>query len=115
MKYLVIAALAIVVACAGCVQKSALVPSGNQEVLRKILDPRFVLTSVPKKREADLYEILEVFAAGRRPDQLVCSVEFSSDSEASLSFSDSGMHGGGVAYLKKKERRWVVDEKWHAM
>lgn len=91
----------------------AMVPSEKKEALRKLLDPEFVLTSVPENRQEDIYQILEAFAADRRPDELVRGVEFGSGSEASLSFSDQGMHGGGVAYLKKKEGRWVLDQKWY--
>ena len=90
-------------------------PLAKKETLRKFLDPAFVATSVPKGRENDLYAILEVFSAGRIEllNERVRSLEFISGSEVNLSFSDTGMHGGGIATLKKVGDRWTVVEKFH--
>jgi hypothetical protein len=100
---------------AGCATDLSVVPPAKKEALRKFLDPAFMATSIAKEREADLYGILEAFSAGRLAflDERVRSLEFISSSEASVSFSDTGMHGGGVATLKKVGERWIVEQKIH--
>jgi hypothetical protein len=115
MKRFTAIVLAGVLLVAGCADNSPPVSLVKKEELRQILDAKFVLTSVPKEREEELYRVLEVFAEGRRPDELVRSVEFSSSSEASLSFSDRGMHGGGGATLKKKSGKWTIAQKYYFM
>ncbi len=113
MKRFVLSLLVVVLFATGCTKDTQPVSPAKKEGLRKILDEAFVVTSIPKEREEDFYRILEAFAEGRRPDELVSSVVFKSEIEADISFSTSpNMHGGrGDATAKKSNGRWTVIEK----
>ena len=102
-------------ATAGCTDETPIVPSAQKEVLRKILAPEFVATSVPKEKEEEFFRVLEAFNVERRKNEFVRSVDFKSRSEATVSFADGGMHGGGVAFLKKKGGRWTIDPRLYFM
>ena len=102
---------AVALALAGCSDTEPTVPLTKKEVLLKTLHVQFVLTSVPKEREENFYQIIDVFSAGRESDEFVRSVDFSSDTTASLSFSNGGMHGGGIATFTKKDGKWMIDKK----
>ena len=104
-----------IVVMAGCARDSVHFSEVRKIRLREILDPAFVAASVPRDRDDDFYEVLEAFSASRSVpfNERVRSIEFSSSSEAELSFSDSGMHGGGSATFTKKGGHWVIQQKLH--
>ncbi|MDF9833138.1 hypothetical protein M2103_001360 [Ereboglobus sp. PH5-5] len=82
----------------------------RKNTLRYLLDDRFDLSSVPKEREDDFYEIIEAFIQGQhhRRDEFIYKIQFTSPDAAELQFSDSGMHGGGVASTRKENGKWVI-------
>jgi len=75
----------------------------------------FVSNSPPRGREEDFYEVLEAFARRRQAGEFVKALRFASADEASVQFSDGGMHGGGVEVFKKQSGRWISIEKFHFM
>ena len=113
MKRVAAIAFAATLALASCSDRSPPVLPARKEALRKILDPKFTFSLPAKEVEEELYRVLEAFAEGRRADEFVRELEFTSRSEARLSFSDSGMHGGGSATLRKERGRWTVVTKLH--
>ena len=102
-------------AVVGCTDTTPAMPSVKKEALRKILATEFVATSVPKEKEEEFFRILEAFEADRRKNEFVRSVEFKSDTEATLGFADGGMHGGGSAAAKKERGRWTISQKVYFM
>ena len=115
MPYRLLIALLLSVALSGCADDSPAVPLARKEALRKILAPEFLATSVPPKKEEDFFWVLDAFDAGRRKNELVRSVEFTSGTEASIDFANGGMHGGGGATAKKKGGKWTIDQKFYFM
>jgi hypothetical protein len=111
MPWRLLLSLLLAGAVASCAGNSPVVSLARKEALRKILVPEFAVTSIPAKREEDFFRVLDVFDAGRRKNEFVRSVEFKFGSEATLGFEDGGMHGGGVAILKMKGGKWIIDQK----
>ena len=95
---------------AGCTEEPPHVTASQKDSLRALFDSKSGVT-VPKDRESDFFAIVQVFAASRRTDEYVRGVEFAGNSDATLLFSDGGMHGGGTVTLKKKSRRWTITQK----
>jgi hypothetical protein len=109
MKRVLTLCFTMVFMVSACADRSPPVPLAKKEELRKILDPKFKLTSVSPDQEEDFYRVLEAFAKTRKPDEFVYRISIGSD--AGVWFSNSGMHGGGSASLKKKRGAWVIDLK----
>lgn len=107
MKVLVAVAL---LAIAGCTKLPLPASGGQKKALEKMLAPRFSLTALPEEKQADVYVVLEVFAKGRRSDEFIQRVEFAANGDISLFFSNSGMHGGGVANFRKRKGQWIEEK-----
>src|SRR5688500_3113407 len=109
MKRIGAMVLSALLALVGCADNSPRLSPAKKEALRAILDPTFVFTPALRKREDEVYRMLEAFAENRKADELVRSITFSSTAEAELLFTDRGMHGGGSATLTRKGARWTVE------
>jgi hypothetical protein len=103
--------LAVVGVLSGCTQLPRAIAPERRINLEQYLDARFEIASVPKDRDADFYQILDLFAAERSADQFVRSVKFVSASEAKLSFSGKP-HGGGEFTFTKTKGQWTISERF---
>ena len=95
----------------GCAKPLPPLSAETKHELSAVLNPDFTLESVSQERREDLYHILAVFRDSMEPDELVRSVEFTSSTEAILSFSDTGMHNGGSMELHRKSGGWQIELK----
>lgn len=89
--------------------------TSRKSTLHYLLDDRFDPASVPKEHEDDFHEIIGAFVQYKyhRHDEFIYKIRFTAPDAANFQFSDGGMHGGGVATVKKKDGKWAVEEAWH--
>ena len=115
MRFRAFIALAATVMVAACGDTPTPLNDARKETLRKTLDAKFLTASVGRENEEDFFRILAAFSETRRADEYVTTDKFDSSDSATLSFSDSGMHGGGIAIAKKTHGKWTIDQKLHFM
>ena len=89
--------------------------TGAQRAERKELDallaPDYV---VPRAQRDEAYRLLQAFREHRRPKEYVYAIEIKEFS-ASVSFTNGGMHGGGVVYFRKDGGTWKMTDKYYFM